>query len=290
MSSHAHLVETLESRRLLATVALSANGILRVVGDDALGDAFVLSLSDDEVSVVANGAPAQLFDKAEVRLIRVHGRGGDDTVTIDETNGALGERVEIDGGAGNDILNGSAGAERITGGEGDDQINGNGGSDWINGAAGDDVITAGNGRDVIYGGPGNDDVTAGGGRDFVRGGIGNDTLRGNAGFDTLFGEHGNDEIHGDEDADVVIGGLGNDVVHAGEGNNFIFALDGSDTVTAGSGNDRAFVGTAQGGDQVDLGAGRNVLREITGRDLVRRFHREFSREIGFLLRHLYELR
>jgi Ca2+-binding RTX toxin-like protein len=290
MSPHAHLVETLESRRLLATVALGSNGVLRVVGDDAVDDAVVLSLSGDEISVAANGDAAQLFDRADVRLIRVHTRGGADTVTVDESNGALGRRVEIDGGADDDNLTGGAGAERITGGDGADRITGNGGSDWINGAAGDDVITAGDGRDILYGGPGNDDVTAGAGRDFVRGGIGSDTLRGNAGTDMLFGEQGNDELQGDEDADILVGGLGDDMMHAGEGNNFIFALDGADTVTAGGGADRAFVASAQGGDQIDLGAGRNVQRQISARDFIRRFHRDFSREIGFLLRHLYELR
>ena len=281
------LIETLESRRLLSSVTLGSNGVLRVVGDDDVTDQIMLRLDGDQVSVVVNGGDAQLFDKAAVRLIRVHGRGSDDAVTIDESNGALGERVEINGGEGNDVLTGGAGGETIIGAGGDDHINGNGGNDLLNGGEGNDVITAGDQRDVIYGGPGDDDVTAGGGRDFVRGGAGNDTLRGNAGADYLFGEAGNDEITGDEDADVVVGGQGDDAVHAGEGNNFIFALDGVDTVTAGAGNDRAFVSAE---DTVDLGAGRNVQRELTARDFVRRFPREFNREIGFLLRHVFELR
>ena len=283
------LIETLESRRFLSSVTLGSNGVLRVVGDDDVTDQVMLRLDGDQVSVVVNGGTAQLFDKADVRLIRVNGRGGNDAVTIDESNGALGERVEINGGEGDDVLTGGAGAETITGAGGDDRINGNGGSDLLNGGEGNDVITAGDQRDLVYGGPGDDDLTAGGGRDFVRGGAGNDTLRGNAGADYLFGEAGNDEINGDEDPDVLVGGQGDDALHAGEGNNFIFALDGADTVTAGDGNDRAYVGSGAG-DQIDLGGGRNVQRELNVRELLRRFHRDLIREIGFLLRHVYELR
>ena len=290
MPSHVYgQFESLESRRLLSSVTLHSNGVLRVVGDDEVTDQITLRLSGDQVSVIVNGGDAQLFDKADVRLIRVHGRGGNDAITIDESNGALGERVEINGGEGNDVLTGGTGSETIIGAGGDDQIHGNGGSDLLNAGDGNDVITAGEQRDLIYAGPGDDDVTAGGGRDFVRGGAGNDTLRGNAGADFLFGEAGSDEIHGDEDADVLVGGQGDDALHAGEGNNYIFALDGADTVTAGDGNDRAYVGTGPG-DQIDLGGGRNVERELNVRELLRRFHRDLIREIGFLLRHVYELR
>ncbi len=46
---------------------------------------------------------------ANTALIQVFGQGGDDTITLDETNGAL-PPAQLFGGAGNDTLTGGSGA------------------------------------------------------------------------------------------------------------------------------------------------------------------------------------
>jgi Ca2+-binding RTX toxin-like protein len=289
MSSESRSVELLEARRLLSSVELARGGVLRVVGDDNVDDSIVLSLSGDQVSVVLNGGEAQLFKQSDVRGIRAHGMSGNDTLTVNESGGALGVRVFANGGEGNDVFTGGAEADAFHGGAGDDQLNGGAGRNVLHGGDGNDGLAGGDDRDVIYAGGGDDDVAGNGGRDFLRGGAGNDTLRGNLGNDLMFGEAGDDVLHGDEDSDVLVGGGGNDLLDAGEGNNFLFALEGTDTLGAGAGNDRAFVSKG-GGDTVDLGTGENTVREADVRSFVRNFRRIHLREIGFLLRHMFELR
>ena len=290
MTSPVNSIETLEARTFLSTVELTDRGVLRIVGDDNVDDVIVLGVSGEQVSVVVNGGEAQLFDKKDVRGIRVHGMSGNDSVTVDEAGGALGERLFANGGEGNDTLTGGAEADAFYGGAGDDQINGGGGKNLLHGGDGADGITGGDDRDVIYAGPGNDDVSGLGGRDFVRGGAGNDLLRGNTGHDLLFGEAGDDVLHGDEDNDALVGGAGNDNLEAGEGNNVLVALDDADTLTGGTGNDRAIVRDEES-LTLDLGAGENNVTEASLRSLIRAFRGgRLFREIGFLARHLMELR
>jgi Ca2+-binding RTX toxin-like protein len=48
---------------------------------------------------------------ANVSLIQVFGQAGNDTITLDEANGAL-PKANLFGGAGDDVLNGGAGRPR----------------------------------------------------------------------------------------------------------------------------------------------------------------------------------
>jgi RTX calcium-binding nonapeptide repeat (4 copies) len=68
------------------------------------------------------------------------------------------EVSEVSGTDADDILVGTAIAERINGNAGNDTIDGNGGNDSIFGDAGDDriICDSGDGSDVIDGGEGND--------------------------------------------------------------------------------------------------------------------------------------
>ncbi len=129
--------------------------------------------------------------------------------------------IEIDGGKGNDVLQGSdAQADKITGGIGDD---------WISGLGGNDTLEGGEGADQIWGGAGNDTVA---------GGEGNDTIYGNAGSDQLSGGAGDDTFH--LDADVT--GSNNRTVKLGDGSTRSISIAGlagtDDIVTGGSGYDR----------------------------------------------------
>lgn len=84
----------------------------------------------------------------------------------------------VTGGAGNDVLIGSAvtaTALRASGAGGNDQLTGGGAADRLSGGSGNDTLAGGAGNDTLSGGTGNDSLRAGTGNDRVDGGAGNDT-------------------------------------------------------------------------------------------------------------------
>jgi Ca2+-binding RTX toxin-like protein len=116
----------------------------------------------------------------------------------------------------NDVILGTAGADRIAGfrqgltirgGAGDDVLSGLGydvlaggsGDDYLRGSAGQDLLTGGSGRDRLVGAGGKDRIRGGPGRDFVSGGGANDRI----------------EVR-DGERDTVSCGSGKDVVKADE--------------------------------------------------------------------------
>jgi Ca2+-binding RTX toxin-like protein len=95
------------------------------------------------------------FDRIDVAA-----GSGDNTVTVDEANGAFTTTTPttIDGQAGNDTLRGGSGNETILGGDGNDFVDAGRGSDTVDTGAGDDnfVWTPGEGSDAFSGGSGHD--------------------------------------------------------------------------------------------------------------------------------------
>jgi predicted extracellular nuclease len=106
------------------------------------------------------------------------------------------------GGRGRDFLDGTGQKNEMTGWRGDDLMLGRGG---------DDRLYAGAGEDRVLGGDGADFVTGDAGNDWLEGGAGRDTLYGGQGADTLFGGAGR--------GDVLSGGAGADlyVIRRGDG-------------------------------------------------------------------------
>lgn len=91
------------------------------------------------------------------------GTSGDDTVTA---QGAFANQsYYMNGGMGNDTLNGSSVADFLVGGSGDDALSGGLGDDEFLGGAGNDAINGGDGDDIITGGFGDDSITGGNGVD-----------------------------------------------------------------------------------------------------------------------------
>ncbi|MET9633486.1 calcium-binding protein [Lentzea sp. NPDC006480] len=190
------------------------------------------------------------------------------TVTLDGTanDGAAGERDNIGadvgqiiGGAGNDVLDASAGKVQtfVFGGSGNDTLSTN--FDAF-GGAGDDTLKLVNsgsgglvgndGNDTLFGGPVRDNLTGGNGNDKVFAGGGDDELFGGPGDDLLAGEAGNDDLFGEEGNDELIGGLGNDAANGGDGNDVsdsLVSLDGSDFFFGGAGADTANYSPRQSG-------------------------------------------
>jgi Ca2+-binding RTX toxin-like protein len=140
------------------TASFSANaGVLSVFGD-SLGNNIVLGRDAAGAILVNGGAVPVLGGKSTVantKLLQVFGQGGDDTISIDETNGAM-PAANLFGGAGNDTLIGGSGNDLLFGQSGNDTLLGKGGNDSLFGGDGNDVLTGGAGNDQDFGASGDD--------------------------------------------------------------------------------------------------------------------------------------
>jgi Ca2+-binding RTX toxin-like protein len=141
-------------------------GLLSVFGD-AKGNSLTVSrdaaghiLINGGVVSVVGGTPTV----ANTSRIQLFGLGGDDTIALDETNGAL-PPADLFGGAGNDVLIGGSGNDQLFGGGGGDVLTGGAGNDQVFGQAGNDRIiwNPGDGSDLLEGGAGNDTAEVNGG-------------------------------------------------------------------------------------------------------------------------------
>lgn len=136
-----------------AGVSLTADGILCIVGTDYLEN---VQVSEDGtqwkvVTEFNKGEPGEWKEEewyaaAAVNKVYVILQNGDDYVQL----GALNEETIVDGGCGDDYIEGSDNAETIYGNKGNDDIQGNSGNDIIYGGYGIDEIQAGNGNDTVY--------------------------------------------------------------------------------------------------------------------------------------------
>jgi len=143
--------------------------------------------------------------------------------------------------AGNDVLNGSGGADRLVGLDGNDTVSGGAGDDDVNGNRGDDIVFGNAGADFARGGQGVDLVYGEEGDDWhVNGNIGNDTVWGGNGNDTVFGGQDDDVLFGEAGNDSILGNLGDDVLYGGGGDDILDGGPGSDEIWVdhGGGRDR----------------------------------------------------
>ena len=189
-SCQAGLIETLESRQLLAAT-LGSDGTLTITGSNGR-DAIELDLrSATRLKTEINDTSEQFFTYSQVKRIVIRALGGNDHVEFNDRN-PITKPVIVYGGDGNDSLEGSPG---------NDTIYGEAGNDVLEGKLGNDSLVGGNGRDRMEGDAGNDILKGGGHSDFLQGGAGNDRI---------FGGHGNDDIQGGPGTDRILGESGND--------------------------------------------------------------------------------
>jgi Ca2+-binding RTX toxin-like protein len=108
-----------------------------------------------QIDVGDDGSPDFTVARNAVAKIVVKARAGNDSVRIDETNGAFTDTIPttIDGGDGNDTIAGGKGVETLIGGNGNDSIDGNGGNDLALLGAGNDTFIwdPGDGSDTVEG-------------------------------------------------------------------------------------------------------------------------------------------
>ena len=223
------------------TAPTLAGNILTVTGTDA-ADTIGIWNDGNTLRVRINGRNHS-FGLADVARIEIDAGAGNDLVDFSSTAidtyafGGDGDDTLL-AGSGNDTLSGGAGRNRMFGGDGNDRINGSSGRDFIYGEGGDDRL---------YGGAGNDFLDGGGNVDRLFGGDGDDFLTGGSGNDKLYGETGNDTLEG---------GRGDDLLVAGSGDDILFGNAGSNTLLGESGNDLFYtvngvIDLLDGGDGLD---------------------------------------
>jgi Ca2+-binding RTX toxin-like protein len=152
----------------------AGNDATEVNGNATLGDTFTIAPDPQVAGRITfqrtNLVPFTITSTTE--RFQVNGLGGTDSLTASAGVGAR-TLLSVDGGAGNDTVNGSDGPDLILGGEGNDVLNGGGGDDRIvgdrgadtmNGGSGDDTLvwSNGDGSDVANGDDGRDDVEVNG--------------------------------------------------------------------------------------------------------------------------------
>jgi hypothetical protein len=138
----------------------AGTGVLSETGDNQ-GNTITTS-RDLAGNILVNGGAVPINGQpttGNTAEIVASGGSGDDTISLDQANGALPAAV-LFGGNGNDVLNG---------GDGNDILDGGNGNDTIVGGKGSDTAFLGTGNDTFIWNPGD----------------GDDVVEGGAGFDTL---------------------------------------------------------------------------------------------------------
>jgi Ca2+-binding RTX toxin-like protein len=302
-------IEQLRERITPAVTAFFTPGaaMLSVFGD-SLDNTIEVSRNAAGQLLVNGGAVAILGGTptvANTALIQVFGQAGNDTITLNEANGAL-PRANLFGGTGNDTITGGSGGDMLFGQAGNDTLLGKGGFDFLFGGSENDILTGGDADDQVFGESGDDRMiwNPGDDTDLNEGGAGNDTVEVNGGggaevftttangarvrFDRLdpapfsidigTSENlvlnmngGNDSFSATGNLAALIkitvdGGAGNDTILGSNGIDLLRGGDGDDFIDGQQGNDVAFLGAGNDTFQWDPGDGSDVVEGQDGTD------------------------
>ncbi|MCA4920927.1 MAG: Hint domain-containing protein, partial [Roseomonas sp.] len=190
--------------------------------------------------------------------------GATTPVTVDLSNGSS------SGAFGTDSL---TSIENVLGGNGDDSILGDSLANLLDGGLGNDTLNGGSGtaNDTLIGGAGTDlasydsaatPVTVDLSNGSSSGAFGTDSL---TGIENVLGGNGDDSILGDSLANLLDGGLGNDTLNGGAGDDKLDGGDGNDFVSyvdAASGVDVGL--NVNGGGNPGGGATGDALSNFEG--------------------------
>jgi uncharacterized delta-60 repeat protein len=166
-----------------------------------------------------------------------YGGSGNDVIT-----GLLNLASQLEGGLGDDTLNGGNQGDTLIGGDGKDTLNGGFGGDNMTGGKGNDIYVVDNLEDSVVEGSGADS-----GVDTVRSFItyslgdnvenlvllGSNSIDGNGNslINTITGNDSNNQINGGSGADVMAGGKGDDTYFVDNVGDKIVELSGTDSGT-----------------------------------------------------------
>jgi hypothetical protein len=139
-----------------------ANDTLIVTGTSG-NDRIALRLAAGDTNTMQvdlndDGTAEHSFDRTTFSQILVFTRSGNDQYRVDQTNGVIDEPATVDGGSGNDTMNGGDGIELFLGGSGKDAVDGNRANDTGELGSGNDSFRwdPGDGSDVVEGRSGTD--------------------------------------------------------------------------------------------------------------------------------------
>lgn len=225
-------------------------------GHDTLGEVGNVNFTLGATTLVGLGTDT--FANMETGLIT--GLGGANLIDVSASPFA----VDVNSGAGNDTLIGSAFGDVLNGDLGNDSIVGNAGSDSIIGGNENDTISCGDGDDNVLGGEGDDLINGDAGNDNLNGSGGGDTLFGGVGDDTVTGGDGADRLEGEAGSDRLLGDAGNDVLNGGIGDDILIGGADNDTLNGGAGNDG--LSGSVGNDLLNGAAGNDSLFGLLGND------------------------
>jgi hypothetical protein len=258
--------------------AVVKHGTLEVKGGDQ-DNAVALRLKAGDAGVVQvdvgdDGSAEFSFPRAAIDAISLRGGDGDDSLRVDDANGAFTDSIPttIAGGDGDDSLEGgqlqlAAENERYQGGAGDDLVDGGKGLDTADLGAGDDTFRwdNGEGSDVVEGQDGDDTMV-------FNGAAVSETvsLTANAGRLTFFRVQGNITMDTDDVENVDFNGVN------GTDNVTVNDLSGTDVTQTNIDLAAAFGGTApdgiaenvvvnatNGDDAIDI-TGNGTGADVTG--------------------------
>jgi Ca2+-binding RTX toxin-like protein len=301
--------ETLEDRRLLAVTATfsAASGALNVYGDS--GDNVVEVSRNAAGAILVNGGAVAVVGGtptvANTSLMNLFGLSGNDTLSLNESNGAL-PQAKLYGGGGNDVMTGGSGADLVFGQSGNDTLLGRGGADLLFGGSNNDAMTGGDADDQAFGQSDNDRMiwNPGDDTDLNEGGLGVDTIEVNGGggaevfattangvrvrFDrvdpapfaidigtsenlVVNANGGNDQFSATGNLAALIaitvdGGAGDDTLLGSNGIDLLLGGDNNDFIDGQQGNDVVFAGAGDDQIQWDPGDGSDTIEGQDGFD------------------------
>ena len=301
--------ESLEPRLMLSVTAffMPQAGVLTVMGD-ALNNSIEVS-HNAAGNILVNGGAVPILGGtptvANTALVQSFGQGGNDTIALNEANGAL-PRANLFGGVGNDTLTGGSGGDQLFGQGGNDTLLGRGGFDFLFGGADHDTLTGGDADDQVFGESGNDRMiwNPGDDTDLNEGGSGSDTVEVNGGNDAesftatangarvrfdrfnpapfsldigttenlvLNANGGDDTFSATGNLAALIqitvdGGAGNDTLLGSNGADLLLGGDGNDFIDGQQGNDVALMGAGDDTFQWDPGDGSDTVEGQDGTD------------------------
>jgi Ca2+-binding RTX toxin-like protein len=206
-------------------------------GDDTFHQQAAPTGADDLVG--GNGVDLADYSLRTTDLtITLNGAGGDGA--SGENDNVRSDVERVDGGTGNDVIEGSGNVPNdLFGGGGNDKIKGWEGNDVLRGAGGADELWGGTQNDQLLGSYGADVLHGDENDDKVDGGPDNDFVDGNWGLDYVYGGDGNDELHGgpNEVAGCGCSGGDDDRLFGGAGNDKLYGGAYADELTGGPGDD-----------------------------------------------------